>query len=123
MNHKEIQMFKKMILVVLVAMLGIAALLSNVYATGLGEESNPPVHPELTEEHLEQIWERFYQADSSWSNEGRHSSGLGLTIVREIVQAHGGKITVRSEVNEGTAFIFSLLVTQANAMTIISRRK
>ena len=51
-------MFKKMILVVLVAVLGFAALPTNVYAVGLSEESNPPERLELTEERLEKIWQR-----------------------------------------------------------------
>lgn len=77
----------------------------------------------ISEEALPHIFERFYQADPSRSRSSKHSSGLGLAIVREIVQAHGGKITVRSEVNEGTTFLLSLPIAQADATTIISRRK
>ena len=51
-------MFKKMILVVLVAMMGFAALPTNVYAAELNEEPNPTDRPELTEERLAQIWQR-----------------------------------------------------------------
>ncbi|MBT3338180.1 MAG: HAMP domain-containing histidine kinase [Anaerolineae bacterium] len=57
---------------------------------------------------LPHIFERFYQADPARSRQGKHSSGLGLAIVREIVLAHGGKISVQSEVGKGTTFTLSL---------------
>ncbi len=58
----------------------------------------------ISEEALPHIWERFYQADSSRTRED--SSGLGLSMVKWIVQAHGGEITVRSRLGEGTEFLF-----------------
>lgn len=56
----------------------------------------------ISEEHLPHIWERFYQADPSRSD--TESSGLGLSMVKWIVEAHQGTITVSSKVNEGTTF-------------------
>ena len=56
----------------------------------------------IPEEALPHIFERFYQADSSRS--GAQGTGLGLAIAREIVQAHGGRITVRSRQGKGSEF-------------------
>ena len=56
----------------------------------------------ISKEHLPHIWERFYQADPSRSD--TESSGLGLSMVKWIVEAHQGTITVSSKVNEGTTF-------------------
>ena len=56
----------------------------------------------ISEEHLPHIWERFYQADPSRSD--TESSGLGLSMVKWIVEAHQGTITVSSKLNEGTTF-------------------
>lgn len=77
----------------------------------------------ISPEFLPHIFERFYQADLSRSRGGKDGSGLGLAIAKEIVQAHGGKITAHSKVNEGTIFTLSLPVAQVDATTIISRRK
>ncbi|MCD8196868.1 MAG: ATP-binding protein [Lachnospiraceae bacterium] len=52
-------------------------------------------------ESLPHIFERFYQADASRSGEG---NGLGLAMVKEIVEFHGGEITVESEAGRGTTF-------------------
>ena len=58
----------------------------------------------ISEEDLPHIWERFYQADTSRTRE--NSSGLGLAMVKWIVKEHGGEITVRSRIGEGTEFSF-----------------
>ncbi|MBN1994810.1 MAG: GAF domain-containing sensor histidine kinase [Anaerolineae bacterium] len=59
---------------------------------------------------LDKIFERFYQvADSSSAYGG---AGLGLTIVKQIVEAHGGEITVQSKVNQGSTFSFWLPIDQ-----------
>lgn len=52
-------------------------------------------------EHINRIFERFYRVDRSRSDD---SSGLGLAIVREIVQAHNGRVTVKSDATSGTTF-------------------
>ncbi len=55
-------------------------------------------------EALAHIFDRFYQADPARRGGERHGVGLGLAIAHEIVQAHGGRIGVRSRLGEGTTF-------------------
>ncbi len=53
------------------------------------------------------VFERFYRVDPS--RPCRFGSvGLGLTVVKELVQAHGGKVWVESEVGQGSAFCFTV---------------
>jgi signal transduction histidine kinase len=57
--------------------------------------------------HLDRIFERFYRVDAG---RGRDSggSGLGLSIVKHIVQAHGGDVGVTSILGEGSTFTVRL---------------
>ncbi len=59
----------------------------------------------IAPEHLPKIWDRFYQADPSRSGD---SSGLGLSMVKWIVEAHGGKVRVSSVLGRGTTFTVEL---------------
>lgn len=52
--------------------------------------------------NMEKIWHRFWQADDSRGVNG--GSGLGLAMVREIVEYHGGKVTVESTPGQGSIF-------------------
>lgn len=61
----------------------------------------------IPEDQLHRIWSRFSKMDASRGVD-KHSSGLGLAIVREILKAHGEKIDVYSNEHIGTLFIFSL---------------
>lgn len=59
----------------------------------------------ISPEEMQRIFERFYQANA---NSAKHhkgkGTGLGLALVKEIVEAHRGKVTVRSSLGKGTAF-------------------
>jgi signal transduction histidine kinase len=56
----------------------------------------------IAAENLDKVWQRFWQADTSRSEAG--SSGLGLAMVREIAQFHGGTATVESTLGKGSCF-------------------
>jgi two-component system sensor histidine kinase BaeS len=58
-------------------------------------------------EDLPHIFERFYRADKS-RNRMTGGAGIGLTIAKAIIEAHKGKVQVKSKVDEGTEFIISL---------------
>ena len=54
----------------------------------------------MSSEHLNRIFEKFYRADNNDSS--IRGLGLGMSIVREIIEAHGGEIRVESRPDEGT---------------------
>lgn len=60
----------------------------------------------ISEEDLPKIWERFYRADTARTDTSH--SGLGLSMVKWIVQAHGGSIRADSRKGEGSVFTFTL---------------
>lgn len=72
---------------------------------------------------LPHIFERFYQADLSRPGGKKHGAGLGLAIVHEIVAAHSGRITVRSQEGLGTTFNVNLPLVQPAATTLLHRKK
>jgi len=61
----------------------------------------------IPKDQLEQIFERFYQIDGS-ATRRFEGVGLGLAIAKQIVQAHGGKIWVESQLGERSVFYFTL---------------
>ncbi|MGH9407924.1 MAG: sensor histidine kinase, partial [Vicinamibacterales bacterium] len=56
-------------------------------------------------EHLPRIWDRLYRADPSRSERGL---GLGLSLVKAYVVAHGGSVDARSEPGRGSTFTVRL---------------
>lgn len=61
----------------------------------------------IPEEHLPNVFERFYRADRARSRSGG-GSGIGLAVVKQLVEAHGGTIWVKSPPGEGASFGFTL---------------
>ncbi|HTM24550.1 MAG TPA: HAMP domain-containing sensor histidine kinase [Vicinamibacterales bacterium] len=59
----------------------------------------------IAPEHLPRIWDRLYRADPSRSERGL---GLGLSLVKAYVEAHGGEVEARSEPGRGSTFIVRL---------------
>ena len=75
--------------------------------------------PGISQEDLPKIFERFYRADAARKSEnGGH--GLGLSIARIIVMAHGGKLRVRSKVGVGSTFYVDLPEKQGSLHTASS---
>ena len=59
----------------------------------------------IAAEDLPRIWDRLYRGDRSRSERGL---GLGLSLVRAIVQAHGGEVEVESTLGDGSTFTVRL---------------
>jgi signal transduction histidine kinase len=70
----------------------------------------------LARRHLKRIFDRFYQVDSSLARKAE-GCGLGLSIVKFIVDAHKGKITVESKPGRGSTFTVSLPANGRNGDT------
>jgi signal transduction histidine kinase len=60
-------------------------------------------------EELANIFERFYRVDKSRAR-ATGGSGLGLTIAKRLVEAHGGKIEAQSQLGKGSRFVFTVPV-------------
>lgn len=60
----------------------------------------------IAKEHLDKIFDRFYIAHHYLTH--KQGTGLGLAVVKEIVEAHGGRVICESEINKGTKFIVIL---------------
>ena len=61
----------------------------------------------ISPENLPRVFERFYRVDKSRSRE-HGGSGLGLSIVKHIIESHGEGIEAESELGSGTTFRFTL---------------
>jgi signal transduction histidine kinase len=67
----------------------------------------------IPEESLPYIFERFYRVDSS-RNRDSGGSGIGLTIVKQFVEAHEGRVEVESQLNVGTTFTIILPIKKSS---------
>ena len=71
--------------------------------------------PGIDKHDLERIFERFYRADSSRTRTRKsEGSGLGLSIVKAVMQAHGGDVTVDSTMGVGSSFTLHFPIGKEN---------
>jgi two-component system phosphate regulon sensor histidine kinase PhoR len=75
----------------------------------------------IDEVHLPRLFERFYRVEKS-RNRNEGGSGLGLSIVRHIVESHGQTISVRSTVGIGSTFSFTLDRSKSQSGGLYSSR-
>jgi signal transduction histidine kinase len=71
-------------------------------------------------EEQDKIWTRLYRGDKSRSQRGL---GLGLSLVKAVVQAHGGEVAVRSEPNQGAEFVVTFPRNNGDATGDLSARR
>ena len=69
-------------------------------------------------EKHQRIFERFYQIDGS-SRRRFGGTGIGLAIVKRIIDAHEGKIWVESELNRGSSFFFTLPIVKQDIVETV----
>ncbi|MCC5611562.1 response regulator [Nostoc sp. CHAB 5834] len=70
----------------------------------------------IVQEQIPHLFERFRQAEGS-ANRSYEGSGLGLALVKELVELHGGKVTVESVYGQGTTFSLWLVIGNAHLPT------
>ena len=68
----------------------------------------------IDESEAERIFEKFYRAKDE-RLAGVSGSGLGLALAREVIRLHGGDVTVRSQLNNGSTFTLTLPVAREAA--------
>ncbi|CAN5369014.1 hypothetical protein BH10ACI1_BH10ACI1_27220 [soil metagenome] len=56
----------------------------------------------------EKIWHKFYRVARDGQDKEEESTGLGLSLVKEIIEQHGGEVGLESEIGEGSRFSFTL---------------
>lgn len=87
--------------------IGVAARAANGFVRVEVRDSGPGIPAE----EIPRIWERFHRADTSRDREAG-GIGLGLAIVRSIVEAHHGRVSAESELGKGSVFSFTLPVAR-----------
>jgi len=68
--------------------------------------------PGLTPEQQTRVFERFYRVDQSRTRTGTEGSGLGLSIVQAIMDAHHGSVDIDSELGRGTTFTLTFPIKE-----------
>jgi two-component system phosphate regulon sensor histidine kinase PhoR len=79
--------------------------------------------PGIPPDELSRIFERFYQLDKARKGGAGHGVGLGLSIARQIIQAHHGTLSAHSKVDQGSVFVVNLPAVQSGDTTMVSRRR
>ena len=69
--------------------------------------------PGLTPEQQSRVFERFYRVDQSRTRTGVEGSGLGLSIVQAIMEAHHGNVKLQSELGRGTTFTLTFPIRES----------
>jgi signal transduction histidine kinase len=64
----------------------------------------------MAKEDQDKVFQRFTQIDSS-ATRTQGGTGLGLTIVKELVELHGGTIRLQSKLGKGSSFIFTMPIS------------
>ncbi len=62
----------------------------------------------INEENMDKLWNKFIQFESSAKQKDHEGTGLGLVIVKGIVEAHGGTVGAGSKIGQGSTFYFTL---------------
>ena len=64
----------------------------------------------IAKENQPKIWERFWQGDPSRTENKAGSNGLGLAMVKQIAELHGGEMSVESALRQGSTFAFRMKI-------------
>lgn len=80
--------------ITITAFQGLSETVITIEDTGIG----------MSDDQVRNVWERYYKADVSRKSTQYGESGLGLAIVHQLVQLHGGTITVDTELGKGSRF-------------------
>jgi two-component system phosphate regulon sensor histidine kinase PhoR len=67
----------------------------------------------IEKQYLEKVFNKFYQVNPVQPGTKNSGYGIGLSIVKSLVEAHNGKIEVKSQINKGTTFYIYLPVTKS----------
>lgn len=62
----------------------------------------------IPSDEQEKIWQKFYRVARDGHDKEEESTGLGLSLVKEIIEQHGGAVEVKSEIGTGSKFSFTL---------------
>jgi two-component system, OmpR family, phosphate regulon sensor histidine kinase PhoR len=62
----------------------------------------------IPHESIDRVWEKFYRVARDGQEKHEESTGLGLSVVKEVVEQHGGSVAIESEVGRGSKFSFAL---------------